>query len=150
MIRMIACIGKDRELGKNNELVFKFKEDMDFFKKMTLNQTVVMGRKTFESIGHTLPDRKNIILSRESEYSFDDILALDEDVWIIGGESLYYQFLPYAKELYLTEVDKSVEADAFFPIFDETQYSVEVIKECEENGTKFVIKRYLLLSENEL
>lgn len=149
---MIACIGRNRELGKDNQLLFHFKRDMQFFRKMTLNSIVVMGRKTYESIGHFLPERKNIVLSKESNMTIEDIIELSklEDVWVIGGASIYSQFLPFAQELYLTEVEESKEADVFFPSFDKSKYKEETLDKCEEDGIKFIFKRYLLLDSDSL
>ena len=152
MIKIIACVGKNLELGKDNQLLFHFKKDMQFFRKMTLNSIVVMGRKTYESIGHFLPERRNIVLSRESNMTIEKIVELSklEDVWVIGGASIYSQLLPFAQELCLTEVEESKEADVFFPNFDKSKYKEETLEKCEEDGIKFTFKRYLLLDSDSL
>lgn len=130
-ISLIAVIGKNRELGKNNKLLWHIPEDMKRFRKLTQNHTVIMGRKTYESIGRPLPNRTNIIISRDANftaagctiyYSFDSVLKainLGEidggEVFVIGGGQIYTLALPFADKLYLTVVDATADADTFFP-----------------------------------
>lgn len=151
MLNIIAAIGKNRELGKDNKLVFKNKADMQFFKQMTQGQTVIMGRKTFESIGHPLPNRTNVVISRH-EPKGDVIWEQDpqklfnehneKDYFVIGGATLYEQALPYADTLYLTEIDESTEADCYFPEFDKSKYSKEIL----QRGDNFEIVKYRRLN----
>lgn len=136
MISLIAAIGKNRELGKDNKLIWKLPADMLRFKEITSGHTVIMGRKTFESIGKPLTNRTNIVLSRDIEPSGEKIwdklddriitvssienilpkLKDEEEYFIIGGASIYKQFLPYAKKLYITHIDDECkDADSFFP-----------------------------------
>lgn len=138
MISLIACIGQNNELGKGNELCFHIKEDMEFFKKMTSGNAVLMGRKTYESIGSPLKNRINYVLTSNPDKLEGDVLActnLDsflknhkKDVFVIGGASVYAQSLPYADVIYLTEVKDTAQADAFFPDFDKALYAREVLK----------------------
>jgi len=130
-ISLIAAIGKNRELGKENTLLWDIPEDMKHFRETTRGHVVVMGRKTFESIGRPLPHRVNIIVSRDKNYEVPEICikassieeAIEEalkieksEVFVIGGAQIYALALPYAEKLYLTVVDKEFpEADAFFP-----------------------------------
>ncbi|MBE6147951.1 MAG: dihydrofolate reductase [Firmicutes bacterium] len=152
MINIIAAVGRNLELGKDNKLLWNLPEDMKYFKETTMGHTVVMGKKTYKSIGKVLPGRRNIVLSSSLEdpkvevvNSIDDILnfANDEDLFIIGGASVYKQFLPFAQNLYLTLVDDAPSADVYFPDFNEDLYEKEIIKEIEENNIKltFVIYR---------
>ncbi|MDR3519719.1 MAG: dihydrofolate reductase [Candidatus Pacebacteria bacterium] len=129
MISLIAAIGKNNELGKSNTLLWKLPADMEHFKKITLAHTVIMGRKTFESIGRPLPNRKNIVITRDANYKKEgveivhslsealDIVGNDqEEVFIIGGGELYAQTMPVAEKLYITHVDAAdKDADIFFP-----------------------------------
>ena len=152
-LSLIAAIGKNRELGRDNKLVFDLKKDMAHFKEKTTGHTVIMGRKTFESIGRALPDRVNIVISRDKEFrthhdvkivtSVEDALELAknherDELFVIGGAQIYEAFLPFADRLYLTIVDKEVEdADAFFPEYDkEFKRIISSIGE-EENGIRF-------------
>lgn len=152
-LSMIAAIGKNRELGRDNSLIFNLKKDMEHFRKVTLGHTVIMGRKTFESIGRALPDRTNIVISRDREFqSHHDIKivstveeALEEakkyeekEVFVIGGAQIYELFLPYADKLYLTIVDKEVkDADAFFPEYEKDFKRIISSKGDNEKGVKF-------------
>lgn len=160
---IIACIGKNNELGKNNDLIFHFKEDMKFFKEKTSNHKVVMGRNTFKSIGgRPLPNRENIVISHlENEKLGPNITVIsnlekfindnkdsEEKIFIIGGARIYAEFLPFASELFLTEVEASdKEADVFFPNeyrtnFERGVYLRKILKKNEENGIKFNFVKY--------
>ena len=149
MINIIAAVGKNLELGKDNKLIFAIPEDLKYFKEVTTGKTVVMGYNTYKSIGKALPERKNIVLTKKDIIldnvfvcnDYEDILSLKEEVFVIGGEQIYKLFLPYADNLYLTEIDKTEEADTFFPEFDKSLYDKETIKENSYNNLnyKFVI-----------
>ncbi|MBQ2660865.1 dihydrofolate reductase [Candidatus Saccharibacteria bacterium] len=155
MISIIAAIGKNRELGKDNQLIFHIKEDMKFFRETTTGHKILMGRKTWESLPHKLPNRENIVISRHeipgadlSTSNIDDFIAKyqdsEEEIFVIGGGMLHSAFLPYASQLYLTEVDASEPtADAFFPDFDKSKYSKEIIKKGSENGLNYSIVKYI-------
>lgn len=133
MIEMICALAEDNAIGKDNSLLWSIPEDMKHFREKTSGHTVVMGRKTWESIPikfRPLPNRKNIVLSRDSEYdatgaevwSIDEFLSSylhdEETVFVIGGAEIYEKFLPYTQTLHLTRVlDRFPEADAFFPDF---------------------------------
>ena len=151
MFSIIACIGKNRELGKDNQLVFHIKDDMKFFSETTRGHTVVMGRKTWES----LPNRTNIVLSSRDFDGPDLIIhnigkfikehqSTTEEIFIIGGGSIYEAFLPYTTTLYLTEVDASApDANVFFPKFDQTKYTKTLIKKGYENDLIYSINKYV-------
>ena len=148
-VSMIAAVGKNLELGKNNNLIWHFKEDMKFFKDTTMGHTVVMGRKTFESLPKALPGRKNIVISSNSEYqaqgatvvtSVDEALRIadNEEIFVIGGGKIYSEFLPYADNLYLTEIDAECpDADTYFPQFNKADYIKEIINYFIIDGTEF-------------
>lgn len=157
MISAIACVGKNNELGKDNKLCFHLKTDMRFFKRKTLYSPVVMGRKTYESIGHSLPNRVNYVVTRgDGEFPGAIICAdldlflqnTEEDVFIIGGASIYKQALPYTDVIYLTEVDAEADADAFFPEFDKTLFKRRVLRSGEEDGVKFKMVKYTRKEDN--
>lgn len=148
-VSMIAAVGRNLELGKNNDLIWHFKEDMKFFKDTTMGHTVVMGRKTFESLPKALPGRKNIVISSNSEYqaqgatvvtSVDEALRIadNEEIFVIGGGKIYSEFLPYADNLYLTEIDAECpDADTYFPQFNKADYIKEIINYFIIDGTEF-------------
>ena len=148
-ISMIAAIGRNNELGKDNDLIFHFKSDMKFFRETTTGSTVVMGRKTFESLPKVLPNRRNIVISRNADLKIDGAevcqsveealeLCKGDKVFIIGGGKIYEEFLEYANKLYVTEIDADCpEADTFFPVFDKSLWKREVLAEHCENGVEF-------------
>lgn len=127
LIKLIVVHGKNREIGKDNQLLWKLPKDMQRFKQLTTGNIVVMGRKTYQSIGKPLEKRTNIVITSQSLYDKNitvchnktHILKLAElvntDIFIIGGQMIYEQFLPFADFLYITEVDDTKEADTFFP-----------------------------------
>lgn len=154
---IIAAVGKKLELGKDNQLVFHIKEDMKFFKETTVGHPVLMGKNTFESIGKALPGRQNYVVTRYPEDLPDEVEAVRElkqfieknvddetEIFVIGGASIYKTFLPYAKKLYLTEIDADTEADTFFPEFDESKYDRKVIKKGQENDLTYTFVEYTL------
>lgn len=146
---IIAAIGKNNELGKDNNLIWRLPNDLKFFKETTLGHPVIMGSKTFYSLPKLLPGRKNIIISSKDNFpaeaqvyhSVEEVLNNlkdDEEYFIIGGASIYKSFLEYSDKLYLTEVEASCEnADAYFPTFDKTLYDREELKENEDNGIHY-------------
>lgn len=136
IISLIAAVGKNNELGKNNDLIWHLDGDLPFFRKVTTGKTVIMGRKTFESLPKALPHRRNIVLSSDNTYvaegaevftSKEKILEEvinDEEVFIIGGASVYSLFLPFADRIYLTEAEaEDSEADVYFPDFDKSLFT---------------------------
>lgn len=154
MFSIIAAVGKNNELGKKGGLVFHIKEDMKFFKETTTGHTVVMGFKTWESLPKKLPNRKNIVITFEEFEGPDECVtdlekfikeneSTDEEIFIIGGGSIYAQFLEHAKKLYLTEVDgEDKDADVFFPTFDKTLYGKKVLREGNESGIDYKMCLY--------
>lgn len=128
-------MANNRVIGINNSLPWKLPSDMKWFRQHTLGKPIVMGRKTFESFGgRTLPDRPNIIITRDTTYkvegaivthSIDEALQAAggvEEVMIIGGASFYEQMLPKANRMYLTFVHADIEGDAWFPEYDESEW----------------------------
>lgn len=148
-VSMIAAIGKNRELGKNNDLIWHFKEDMKFFRETTTGNTVVMGRKTFESLPHALPNRRNVVISSNKNYHAEGAEVVtsvgealektkSDNVFVIGGGKIYSEFLKYADKLYLTEIDAQCsDADTFFPEFDKSEFSKEKLTDFTVDGIHF-------------
>lgn len=146
IISIIAALGRNNVIGNRNGLPWHLPADLQHFKELTKGKPIIMGSKTFESIGKPLPQRDNIVLTRDSDYkaegckiarSLDEALQLAEqgelgkasgEVMICGGESVYKQFLPLAQRMYLTFIDGDFEGDAYFPEFDKTEWK-EVAKE---------------------
>lgn len=137
-ISIIAAIGRNRELGKDNQLLWHIAEDLKHFKEKTLGHAVIMGQKTFDSIGKPLPDRLNIVLSLDPDLiidgvavcnSIDDAINVARDyfneIFVIGGGSIYKQFIDRADKLYLTLVDADFDADVFFPEYSQFKMTVD-------------------------
>ncbi len=153
-IKVIAAIGKNNELGINNELIWHLKEDLKFFKEETMGHKIVMGYNTFLSLPKLLPGRTHIVLTHHEIdnkevivfSNFEEVLnylkTLDEEVYVIGGASIYKLFLNVADELVLTEIDSEALADAYFPTFNKEEYDKEVIDEHTENDISYKHVRY--------
>lgn len=131
MISLIAAMAKHRVIGKDNKMPWHMPADLAHFRQVTTGKPVIMGRKTFDSIGRLLPGRRNIIISRQNKpagleadwvHSLEQALALvnsSAEVMVIGGGELYKQALPLADRLYITEIDLDVAGDAYFPAYQE-------------------------------
>jgi dihydrofolate reductase len=151
-ISMIAAMGKNRELGKGNDLLWKIPADLKRFKEVTKGHSIIMGRKTYESIGRPLPDRTNIVITRDRNWAADGVFpvvsmeeALEltrvkpgkEEVFIIGGGQIYELGLPYADKLYLTLIDASKDADCFFPAYEHSFKQKTFVGDGEYEGVKY-------------
>lgn len=136
-ISMIAAMAHDRVIGLDNQMPWHLPADLAHFKRVTLGKPVLMGRKTFESIGRPLPGRRNLVISRNPEYRVAGVEVIDSveaalallaaddpvaELMVIGGGHLYAQLLPKADRLYLTRIDLAVEGDTRFPAFDEAEW----------------------------
>ena len=139
-IALIWAMARNRVIGRGNALPWRLPADLAHFKALTLGHPVIMGRKTFESLGRPLPNRTNIVVTRDRNYAPPDCLvahSLDEAldmanprvaapdglVFVIGGEDLYRQTLPLAQRLYVTEVDADIQGDAYFPEIDRHEWT---------------------------
>jgi dihydrofolate reductase len=130
MITIIAAIADNNALGKDNQLIWHLPADLKRFKQVTLNHHIIMGRKTFESLGKPLPNRTTIIITRNPNYKVENCIVVnsleealeaaktDENPYILGGAEIYNQAIKFADKLDLTYVHHSFEADAFFPLID--------------------------------
>lgn len=147
ILSAIAAMAKNRVIGKNNQLPWHIPEDLKFFKEKTKGKTLIMGRKTFESLPGALPNRFHIVISTQKDYQCPEHLKIsdemwamassleeaiskaksrvsdDEEVFVCGGGETYKQSFPFLDRLYLSVIDQSYEGDAFFPEFDPTQFS---------------------------
>ncbi|MDO8240883.1 MAG: dihydrofolate reductase [Candidatus Moranbacteria bacterium] len=146
MISLIAAIGKNNAIGRNNQLLWNIPEDMKHFKETTTGHTVIMGDRTYSSIGRPLPNRKNIVVSLDDNFSaegcevshdlfktLDEYKNSEEEVFVIGGGMIYKLSLPLVDKLYLTIVDDAPEdADTFFP--DYAEFNQIVKEENVDNG----------------
>lgn len=147
MISIIAAVAQNGVIGGQNAMPWHIGEDLKRFKAITSGHPVIMGRKTFESLGKALPNRRNVVITRNSGYeapgaevveSLEEALALfspDEEVFIIGGGEIYRQALPLAGRMYITYIYADYEGDTRFPDIDKSQWH-ETLRERHEQGDK--------------
>ena len=129
---LIAAVGRNGVIGRDNDLPWRIREDLQHFKQLTLGHTLVMGRKTYDSIGRPLPGRRTVVVTRRPDWSADGVevvhtleegLKYEGDLYVAGGGEIYRQALPYADRLELTEVDQSPTGDATFPDLDPADWT---------------------------
>lgn len=160
MLHMIAAVDKARGIGKDNQLLCHLSADLKHFKNLTMGHTIIMGRKTFESLPGLLPGRPHWVLTGQRDYEethpgitvfhdMDDMVRAvrtGEEYFIIGGASLYTEFMGRADSLHLTEIDAELPADTFFPPLDRTRWQ-EVARDAHEaderNAYPFSFVHYL-------
>ena len=156
-MNMIVAADKNWAIGNHNELLVSIPSDMKFFRTTTTGKIVVMGRKTLESFPGGLPlkNRINIVLTRNPDYKVKDAVVChsleevleelkkypSEDIYIIGGESVYRQFLPYVDTIYMTKIDYAYHADAYFPKLDPAEWEET---ECSDEQTYFDLIYYFV------
>jgi len=136
MISIIAAIGKNRELGFGGKLPWYLPDDLKRFKNITRGHTVIMGRKTLESLPGVLPSRRNIVITRDKAYKHEgvevvgsiekalELVKADPEPFVIGGGEIFKQALPYADKMYLTHVEAELRADSFFPEFNMNEWNL--------------------------
>ena len=136
MLSIIVAKAKNNIIGKNNELVWHLPEDLKHFKELTTGHTIIMGRKTYESLGKPLPNRKHIIFSQNPDFKvheenvqvvhslleIPDLIEGKEEAFVIGGAMIYNFLMPYVKKMYVTEIKQEFDGDAFFPIIDSEEW----------------------------
>ena len=150
-ISIIAAIGSNNELGRDNDLIWRLPNDLKFFKSVTTGHTVLMGKNTFWSLPKVLPNRTNIVITHSDEKFPDEVVIYnsiesflndyrdrDDEVFIIGGASIYKQFIDMAENLYLTEIEASCpDASVYFPEFNKEDYDKSIIGSNEDNGISY-------------
>ena len=158
MISLIAAIAQTRAIGKDNQLLWHLPEDMRHFRETTRGKTVIMGRKTWESLPaafRPLPGRRNIVVTRDRQYVADGAVLAhslpeavaaagsDNETFVIGGAELYQQALPMAQRLYLTEVAKAYDGDVFFPEIAPAEWQeISRTQQRSESGIEFAFVIY--------
>ncbi|GLX68096.1 dihydrofolate reductase [Paenibacillus glycanilyticus] len=157
-ITMIAAMDRNRTIGIGNKLPWRLPAEMAYFTRHTVGKTVVMGRKTFESLPKPLKDRTNVVISRQTDYVKDGcevVHSVQEainqygnngELMVIGGADIYAQFLPFADKLLLTEVDTNIEGgDAFFPSFNDNEWErvdAERVESDDRNAYAFTFQTF--------
>lgn len=156
MISIIVAVAENGVIGGNNSLLWHISEDLKHFKDLTTGHPVVMGRKTFESLGRALPNRTNVVITRQAAefpgctvvHSFEEAVALfppEEEVFVIGGAQIYARALPVAGRFYLTRVFHAYEGDTLFPAWDRTQWRLVASERFAHGATfphPFAFERY--------
>ena len=152
MLSIIVAKASNNIIGKNNSLIWHLPEDLKRFKELTTGHTIIMGRRTFESLGRVLPNRKHVILCNDMKMDIEDenieiledISMLDkyinseEEHFIIGGATIYRLLMPYANKMYITEIDKDFEGDVSFPEINKEEWNiVEVQKGLKDEKNSF-------------
>jgi dihydrofolate reductase len=152
MLSIIVAKTKNNIIGKDNNLIWHIPEDMEKFRSLTLDHTIIMGRKTFESIGRVLENRKQVIFTNNPDFnpdvenseivhSVEDIkkyIDSDEECFVIGGSMIYHLLMPYVTKMYITEIDKDFEGDAFFPKMNAEDWEVvRITPGREDSGVDF-------------
>lgn len=136
---MIAAIAENNVIGKDNKLIWRLPEDLKRFKAITSGKTIIMGRKTFESLGRVLPNRKHIIITRNKDYKIehDQVIVIydikditpyinsQEENIVIGGAEIYNMLIEKSQKLYITKIYETFEGDTYFPMIDEKVWKVE-------------------------
>ena len=159
-IERIVATSQNHVIGLDNQLPWHLPEDLQYFKAVTMGKPILMGRKTYDSIGRPLPGRANIVLTRDANWTADGVEVVNgldaaiaasekackaagaDELMIIGGEQIYRKFLPVANKLYLTKVEAKVEGDAYFPAIDSNQWRQVAEKIPEKVGNysyRFVV-----------
>lgn len=148
---LIAAIGKNKELGKDNDLIWRIKGDMKFFKEHTINHHILMGKNTFISLPKLLPNRTHLVLTSDGSNLPEEVIALNsmdealkylkninDDVYVIGGASIYKQMIDKASLMLLTEIDdECLDADVYFPNFKDEDWERKVLEEHLENNPTY-------------
>lgn len=154
MIGLIVARSKNNVIGRNGEIPWQIKGEQKLFKELTTGNIVVMGRKSYEEIGHPLPNRQNIIISRTMKYEGENLitvsslaealtLADNSNIYIAGGYGLYKEAIPLVDEMYITEVDINIEdGDVFFPEFDVNDFDL-IIGETFGENIKYTRTKYI-------
>lgn len=157
MLSIIVAVAKNNVIGKDNQLIWHLPEDLKRFKRLTTGHTIIMGRRTFESLGRVLPNRKHVILCNDKQINIDDenveilpdISMLDkykdspEENFIIGGATIYRLLMPMADKMYVTHIDKEFDGDVYFPQIDEKEWKVVDEEEGPDDGKNTFKYKYV-------
>jgi len=145
-ISLIVALAKNRTIGINNTLPWRIPEDLKHFKALTMGHHMIMGRKTFDSIGKPLPGRTTVVVTRNQQLKIDGCVMAqslpeamtacgnDDEIFVVGGAELYALALPLANKMYVTEIQQEVVGDAFFPLFDNADWQ-ETAREIHQQET---------------
>ena len=160
---MIVAMAQNRVIGRNNSLPWYLPNDLKYFKQVTMGKPILMGRKTFESIGKPLPGRTNIVMTRNQNWSAEGVKVVrsldaavelaqaiaeidgQEELMIIGGDQIYQSALASVDRIYLTEVHAEVDGDAYFPVFDRDEWDIVGCKNFAAEGANLYDYSFVVL-----
>lgn len=165
MLSMIAAVANNNVIGKDNKLIWKLPADLKRFKDITSGKTIIMGRKTFESLGRVLPNRKHIVLTRNKEYKIDNeqvevvynindlkpYIESKEECFVLGGEAIYSMLINKSNKMYITKINEEFDGDTYFPDIDEGIWKIVKIEKGiknEENPYEYEYINYERKTEN--
>lgn len=163
IISMIAAMGKNRVIGRDNDMMWRLPKEWKHFKETTTGHCIIMGRKNIEAQGRALPNRTNIVLTRSKDFTFEGCVVVntleaalayckeknEEEVFICGGGQIYELALPKADRIYLTEVDYHEEGEVYFPEFNESHFErEELLSHPETEDNKYAWTAYLYKRKN--
>ena len=157
MLSIIVAKAKNNAIGKDNQLLWHLSDDLKRFKTLTTGHTIIMGRKTFESLGRVLPNRKHIVFTQNPDFKVNDenvevvhsmlqiqeYIENEEEAFVIGGAVIYNLLMPYAKKMYITEIDKEFDGDVFFPRIDEEKWKEVSREKGPEDGENDFVYAYV-------
>ena len=165
-ISLVWAMAQNRIIGRNNNLPWHLPEDLKYFKRINLGKPVIMGRKTFESIGKPLPGRTNIVVTRNADFSAEGVKTVNSlsaakalcesigeidgisEAMVIGGAEIYTQAMPVADRLYLTEVHANVDGDTFFPEFDRSLWKEVAREDFDASGPNPYAYSFIVLDKS--
>lgn len=153
MISLIVAYAKNHVIGNKGCIPWRIKGEQKRFKELTTGNVVIMGRRSYEEIGHPLPNRMNIIVSNTRKFEAENCMtagslkeaiemAGDREIFISGGARLYEESLPYVEKMYVTEIDCEIEGDTYFPDFDQSQYDKEIVERHDEGDIPYTYVTY--------
>lgn len=153
MISLIVAYAKNHVIGNKGCIPWRIKGEQKRFKELTTGNVVIMGRRSYEEIGHPLPNRMNIIVSNTRKFEAENCMtagslkeaiemAGDREIFISGGAKLYEESLPYVEKMYVTEIDCEIEGDTYFPDFDQSKYDKEIVERHDEGDIPYTYVTY--------
>lgn len=159
-LSLIVATDQENGIGKDNELLWRLPNDLKFFKKVTSGHSVIMGRKTFDSLGKPLPNRRNIVISRQTDLQIEGVEVFDnlgnainacqneDEYFVIGGGEIYRQALTKANQIYMTKVDATLSADTFFPNLEAQSWEVVWRQEHQKDEKHAYAFTFLILKKH--
>lgn len=160
MLSIIVAVARNNVIGKDNKLIWKLPNDLKRFREITTGKTIIMGRKTFESLGRVLPNRKHIVLTRNKNWKYENenveivhsiedlkkYIESKEESFVIGGEAIYKMLMPYTTKMYVTEIDEEFDGDVYFPEIKKEEWEIEKVEDGisdEKNTYKYEYVTYI-------